>query len=241
MEAQHFYMQAVAVAAAANGTPTSSNVSYYPNKQSSQTYMLGSQVSPTISPLLSSSPNLNSASSASSSNVSPNNSHVDVNSSTAAALCHLASLANVYANGSSAPNSQNPSQFYYQNGQFNNQSYSNQCNQNYYTQQTYQPAYNTYDYQYADTNSWWNRLNSNQNQMNNQKNLNKSISSLSTSSFSSSVEPNNYIVPSHPLTPDETQSNFENSNLSPNAMVNHNFLKSKYNFIYFFLIKFKKY
>lgn len=225
MEAQHFYMQAVAAAASAKGTPNSPNVNYYPSKQASQTYLLGSQVSPTISPLLSSSPNLNSASSASSSNVSPNNSHVDVNSSTAAALCHLASLANVYANGSSAPNSQTQNQFYYQNGQFNNQSYSNQCNQNYYSQQTYQPAYSTYDYQYADTNSWWNKLNSNQ--INSQKNLNKSISSLSTSSFSSSVEPNNYIVPSHPLTPDETQSNFENSNISPNAMLNNNYLKSK--------------
>lgn len=223
MEAQHFYMQAVAVAAAANGTPNSPNVNYYPNKQTNQTYLLNPQVSPTISPLLSSSPNLNS--SASSSNVSPNNSHVDVNSSTAAALCHLASLANVYANGSTGASAQTNNQLYYQNSQFNN-TYSNQCPQSYYTQHTYQPGYNTYDYQYTDSNSWWNKLNSN-NQINNQKSLNKSISSLSTSSFSSSIEHNNYNVPSHPLTPDETQSNFENSNISPNTMHNNNYLKSK--------------
>ncbi|RNA02676.1 Homeobox MOX [Brachionus plicatilis] len=219
MEAQHFYMQAVAAAAATNATPATPNVNYYANKQPNQTYLLNPQVSPTISPLLSSSPNMNSASSNSSSNVSPNSSHVDVNSSTAAALCHLASLANVYANGSTCPSTQTQGQLYYQNGHFN-QTYSNQCAQNYYAQQTYQPAYNTYDYQYADANSWWTKLNHNQINSN-QKNLNKSISSLSTSSFSSSVEPSNYSVPAHPLTPDETQSNFENVNVSPDSMLNN--------------------
>lgn len=150
MEAQHhhFYMQAAAaVVAAAASNPTnqtSTPASYYTNKSSShhQNYMLNSQVSPTLSPLLSSSPNLhnsslsNSSSSASSSTVSPSNSHLtDVNSSTAAALCHLASLANAYAvtNSPSSNNSAlspNNMQNYSQH-----QSYFNPHHQNNYTSQ----------------------------------------------------------------------------------------------------------
>ncbi|CAF0793443.1 unnamed protein product [Brachionus calyciflorus] len=230
MEAQHFYMTAAVAVAAANGSSVTPNINYYSNKPNNQTYILNPQVSPTTSPLLSSSPNINSTSSTPSSNLSPNNSHLDVNPSTAAALCHLANLANVYANGQNGQSPQNQGQIYYQNNQFNNQ-YPN-YNQTYYQQNQYSTPYTNYDYnQYSDNGTWWNKLGQSQIGIG-QKNLNKSISSLSTSSFSSSIETPNYNLPVQPLTPDESQSNFENCNISPsstNTINNVSFVKNKLN------------